>query len=118
MANTIQALEGFKPEFKSWLFCFPADDMEQITDPLWMTKLSCDQGQLAFLLKCCCYGRLFIQQTFTEHRLCASQRDTNMKKTDEGLLVLSCLQLHRCPWCRPLCLRTWRAACGERGAGV
>ena len=84
IADTIQALEGFKPEFKSWLFCFPADDMEQITDPLWMTKLSCDQGQLAFLLKCCCYGRLFIQQTFTEHHLCASQRDTNVKEIDEG----------------------------------
>ena len=103
MADATQALEGCKPELKSWLFCFPADGMKQTTDPLWITKLSCDQVQLAFLLKYCCYGQLFIQQTFMEHHLCASQRDTNMKKIDKGLLVPSCLLLHLCPWCRPLC---------------
>ena len=42
------------------------------------------------------------------------QREGNWR----GLLVLCCLQLHRCPWCRPLCLRTRRAAWRETGWGL
>ena len=59
-----------------------------------------------------------------EHHLCASQRDTNMKKIDKGLLVplASCYtsvlgagpSALSCSWTS---LRTWREVGTERGLG-